>query len=1495
MFDKLFDNICNTKLWDPELMWNTTTPRMSTCMADTLCVWLPAACLTICLTNIFIDIYRSVRPTISNNYYNCTRLAISCLLTMVTVGNLAFSLYRRYYDHHHQWPADTSSPSTVAYIIRTVIEMSIRLTLTLVVYLYRLYGIHNCSGCLWFYLLADTVAGGLAVWAYVRTPATVELIFISIEFSLTILLLVFCSFADRLPTQTTTTNCPKDRASYPSLLTFSWVDRLLWTGWRKPLTLANLWPLRSDDSVDTLMANFRRYYKTGGQKTGWLSTKLSKWTNLGYIYRKWFKTDNVELVNNIDDEDDDNESTVPQLTPPLTPAPSNVFTAIVKTFWWTYLTPTLIYVVLDAAVIVSAYLLKFLIEFTINDEPQWHGYVYATTLLALNMIVAFAFSTNIQKMQVLGQRIKTLLTALVYRKALVLSNSAKNQESNTGQIVNLMAVDCHRFIAMGQIVLALYLLYNELGVSTFAGLAVMLAIMLVNAFVAKINDNITGKQMSLKDQRQLISNDVFNGIKVLKLYGWEKAFVDKILQIRSKELRFLRTAGFWSTITVLTSNCLPFMVALATFGTYLAIGSEPLDAQKVFVSLTLLANVGAPLMQMPDTINEIILLIVSTKRLNKFLDLPEITNYVTHDNELPVLRIENGCFTWNSGPVVNNHKVILKDINLKIMDGMFVAVIGTVGSAKSSLLAALLGEMDRLSGRVNIRHGISVAYVPQQPWIMNMTLKDNILFGKDINEDMYKMVINSCALSDDLRQLSAGDETEIGEKGINLSGGQKQRVSLARAVYSEADLYLLDDPLSAVDSHVGQHIMHEVLHSETGLLRNKTRIMVTNQLFVLPFVDQIVVLKNGKIQAIGSYDQLMNENKEFSQICRQYSGTDNMDNKFNNNTNNTNNDNNNDNNNIITVLSSDEVNDNRLIDDENVETGQIKLRIYLKYIKSMSIVWTIMLTISYVLAIGSESAATFWLSLWSDDPDSGSKKVYYLVGYALMGSSKILFLGLSWIGIISVGVLAAKRLYETLLSSVLQSPMSFFDTTPLGRIVNRFSKDIDILDTQMSSTLNLWLNCLLTILNTVIVISLQTPLSLPAIILLVVVYMYFQKFYVKTSRQLKRLELTTRSPIYIHFSETLSGVSTIRAYGCQDRFIRESDRRIEINQQCLYPSAGALGWVLLRLELLSNMITYSAALFAVLAKGRISAGSVGLSLNYAVNISGSMDDFVRLSAVMENNMVSVERVDEYSEMKPETDWHSTNRTVVSDKWPAMGCIEFVDYSTRYRQGLDLVLKDINIKINAKEKIGIVGRTGSGKSSLSLGLFRIIESVVGKIVIDGIDISELALHDLRSGLTIIPQDPVLFAGTVRSNLDPFDRHSDSELWTALERSHLKHYVLSNESGLDFPVNEGGDNLSVGQRQLICLARALLRHTTVLILDEATAAIDVETDALIQTTIRSEFANCTVLTIAHRLNTILDSDRVLVLSDGRAVEFDSPLILLSDSNSLFYLLAKNAGIV
>ncbi|XP_054162827.1 multidrug resistance-associated protein 1-like, partial [Oppia nitens] len=650
-------------------MWNTTSPKFSICMADTWLVWLPATCLTVCLSIKITTLccnHRSVRSTpttpstIDYNYFNIIRLAIACLLATVTVVDLFVSLYQlRYY---HQWPAIDDTPPlplpTVAYIIRTFILIATRLAITIVVYQYRLNGQHSCNWFIWFYLLADTVASGLTVWSYatVRLSITAgQLLAITIEFSLTTLLLMFCSIADRLPqrqqlsaksadTLTLTNNCPKDSSGFLSLLTFQWVDSLLWTGWQKSLTIGDLWPLRSDDRVDQLMAQFSRHYKTTTTTT---STTTTTTTTGG---------SSVGVVS------------------------SNVFTAILKTFWSTYLPSTLAFIVFDTGVIFSAYLLKYLIEFTVNDDdPQWHGYVYATAILALNMTVAFAYSINAQQMTVLGQRIKTLLTGLVYRKALVLSNSAKNRESNTGQIVNLMAVDCHRFIGLLsklnflwttiiQITLAVYLLYTELGVSIVAGILVLLVAMMTNIFVAKINDNYMSRQMSHKDRRQLITNDVLNGIKVLKLYAWEKAFIDKILQIRGKELGFLRTAGYWSTISLLTSTCLPFMVTLATFGSYMAIGSDTLDAQKVFVSLALFAKVGHSVMNMPDTINEIIISIVSINRLNKFLDLPELTNYVTNnidtiddekededDNHLTVLSIENGFFTWNSMETIPNN------------------------------------------------------------------------------------------------------------------------------------------------------------------------------------------------------------------------------------------------------------------------------------------------------------------------------------------------------------------------------------------------------------------------------------------------------------------------------------------------------------------------------------------------------------------------------------------------------------------------------------------------------------------------------------------------------------------------------------------------------------------------------------------------------------------------------------------------------------------------
>nr|XP_031833356.1 multidrug resistance-associated protein 1-like isoform X1 [Nomia melanderi] len=490
--------------------------------------------------------------------------------------------------------------------------------------------------------------------------------------------------------------------------------------------------------------------------------------------------------------------------------------------------------------------------------------------------------------------------------------------------------------------------------------------------------------------------------------------------------------------------------------------------------------------------------------------------------------------------------------------------------------------------------------------------------------------------------------------------------------------------------------------------------------------------------------------------------------------------------------------------------------------------------------------------------------------------------------------LAARQMHIVMLRAVMRSPLTFFDTTPTGRIISRFAKDVDILDTSLPQQISDSIYCLFEVVATLVVISFSTPVFTAVIVPIGAIYYFVQRLYVASSRQLKRLESVSRSPIYSHFSESVSGAQIIRAFGVQDRFIHESESRVDFNQVCYYPSIIANRWLAVRLEMVGNLIIFFSALFAVLQRDSMESGMVGLSVGYALQVTQTLNWLVRMTSDVETNIVAVERIKEYTETPQEAPWKNPNYAL-SKEWPIQGRVEFKDYKVRYREGLDLVLRGLSFSVNGGEKVGIVGRTGAGKSSLTLALFRIIEAAGGQISIDDIDIAKLGLHDLRSRLTIIPQDPILFSGTLRMNLDPFNQHSDDEVWRALEHAHLKSFVENLASGLLHEVTEGGENLSIGQRQLICLARALLRKTKVLILDEATASVDLETDDLIQTTIRREFKDCTVLTIAHRFNTILDSDRVIVLDNGLIMEYDSPEVLLRNSGSLFYGIAKDAGLV
>uniref|UniRef100_A0A8C9FPG4 MRP1 protein n=1 Tax=Pavo cristatus TaxID=9049 RepID=A0A8C9FPG4_PAVCR len=815
---------------------------------------------------------------------------------------------------------------------------------------------------------------------------------------------------------------------------------------------------------------------------------------------------------------------------------------------------------------------------------------------------------------------------------------------------------------------------------------------------------------------------------------------------------------------------------------------------------------------------------------------------------------------------------------------------GQVGSGKSSFLSALLGEMEKLEGTG------SVAYVAQQAWIQNGSLQENILFGTDLNRSYYELVLESCALLPDLEQLPNGDQTEIGERGVNISGGQKQRVSLARAVYNNADLYLLDDPLSAVDVHVGKHLFEKLI-GPSGLLKSKTRVLVTHNLTLLPHADLIIVMEEGKISEMGSYQELISKRAKFVELIQVF----NADNRSEKTTPN-------EGENICIFplyniyLSSKMILVLRVIPIiiviNNIFVIQMKMSVVLKYLQAFDWRWMWLTVAAYLgqnaLAIGQN----LWLSTWtaetakiSDFTEWKQSRNYKLGIYGLLGFLQGLLVCCGAY-VLTQGSLAASRtLHHQLLDSVLHLPLQHFETNPVGQIINRFTKDLFIVDIRIHYYLRSWLNCTLDVIGTVLVITFSSPLFIVVVIPLGYLYFIIQVSSLTSSRQIRRLAGASHSPVISHFTETILGGSTIRAFGHQERFMRKNNDVVYENLVYFYNNVISNRWLSVRLEFLGNLMVFFAALFVVLAGNTVSSSTVGLSISYALNIIQSLNFWVRKACEIETNAVSIERVCEYANMDKEEPWITSKRPPVG--WPDRGIIEFINYKAQYRKDLGLALNDISFQTRNKEKVGIVGRTGAGKSTLTNCLFRVLEGSGGKIIIDGIDISTIGLHDLRGNLNIIPQDPVLFSGTLQSNLDPLGKHCDHELWEALELCDLKSFVQSLPKKLLHEISEGGENLSVGQRQLVCLARVLLRKKKVLVLDEATASVDMETDNLVQSTIKREFYNCTILTIAHRLHTVMDSERVLVLDAGRILEYDTPHNLLQRKGAFSEMVAE-AGI-
>ncbi|ODV94274.1 hypothetical protein PACTADRAFT_17990 [Pachysolen tannophilus NRRL Y-2460] len=1251
-------------------------------------------------------------------------------------------------------------------------------------------------------------------------------------------------------------------------------------------------------------------------------------------------------------------------------------------------------------------LLKLFIEFfNAKDKPLIIGFFISVTMFVVSVLDTIIFNVFFLKLLMTSLSAKSGLMRLIYDKALLLSPEAK-KERTTGDIVNLLSVDVGiiqtmledmQFFVIAPIkfILCLISIYYLLGNAVWGGVLALFIIMPINTYLTNKIRIYETLQMDFRDKRTGIVNEILSSMKSIKLYAWEKPMLKKLNDVRNgQELKNLKKISILNALMQFTWHSITLLVSCSTFLIYVKVLKKPLTPDVAFPALSLFSLLKDPIYALPACIKQFIEFRISLGRVSSYLTAEEINDEtvkklskVVHLGDQSIT-ISNATFLWNNVKTDDGgeeqdfslNSVALKNIEYDAKKGELSCIVGKVGAGKSTFLKSLLGELPMVHGSDKFKppilevHG-SIAYCPQVAWIMNASIRENILFGHKFEEDFYELALDACDLKEDLKSLPDGDETMVGEKGIALSGGQKARISLCRALYSRADIYILDDILSAVDAHVGAKITRKVL-SKDGLLASKTRILATNSVTVLSGSDNIVLLEGGEIIERGSYQEVVgNSGSKLSGLIKEYGANEQekinlpekeSDFSVGSKTTST------DGSEVIAVDEIDETDDIEMLADnlgthpfnsgnpnsiggspleriathqtlrrasvvtlskevsqknnkkniitaqkeETAAAGKVKLAVYMSYAKACNIAGVICY-LSILLITGFSSILeSFWLKYWAENNSQtgeNSNSTFFLSIYAALG--------------ITTGVLTAihtaimwafcafngsKVLHDKLARSIMRSPMSFFETTPIGRIMNRFSDDINKVDEQLPNAFDGMFYEIVSISFTIAIVAYNLPMFLVIFAILSILYIFYQAYFVVTSRELKRIVSISRSPVFSHLSESVGGAETIRAFNQKARFIFLMSNFVDFNLKSLYSSISINRWLSVRLQFIGSLVILASSALAILSlrsSTPLSPGLIGLVMSYALQVTFSLNAMVRLTVNVEVQIVSVERINEYCDIKPEAESIIENKRPPA-YWPSVGAVKFKHYTTRYREDLDPVLNDITLDIKPQEKIGIVGRTGAGKSTMAMALFRLIEATDGCIEIDGFNIGEIGLHDLRKNLSIIPQDSQAFEGTIRSNLDPISQYSDEELWKVLELAHLKDHVLSmveetNDSkqplsieekhklALESKVAEGGSNLSVGQRQLMCLARALLNSSKVLILDEATAAVDLQTDKVVQETIRSEFKDRTILTIAHRLDTVMDSDRILVLEKGKVMEFEDPKVLLENKNSLFYKLCEQGG--
>eukprot|EP00644_Phytophthora_capsici_P009579 jgi/Phyca11/6695/fgenesh1_pm.PHYCAscaffold_13_\ len=1074
-----------------------------------------------------------------------------------------------------------------------------------------------------------------------------------------------------------------------------------------------------------------------------------------------------------------------------------------------------------------------------NDLSLWLGVFFASRFVNAILSVQMNYA-----LELIALRLTVTLKTLLFQKAMRRSLRTKN-DAGAVDISNLLTSDVNNvlwaafqvnklWIIPIQIVVAVWMLYVVIGLAAFAGLA-------------------------HKDDRLSVIKEVFNAIQIVKLNAWEDKFAEKIRKFRAIELSAVRRFLYLGAVNITILWSSPLAVSAVSFAVYAIVLGNELTAAKVFTAIALFNALRDPLRDLPTVIQMFIQAKISIDRFSDYLSLDEFTptNVVREDPAQPdnvVMAIQDGSFGWTKDTP------LLSNVNLTVKKGDLVIVHGSVGSGKSSLCSALLGEMDKLAGGVFVRG--RVAYYSQQTWIQNMTIRDNILFGLPYDKEKYSKVIAACGLLPDLKQFPGGDATEIGQKGVNLSGGQKARVCLARACYSDADTLLLDSPLAAVDAIVQSQIFGECI---CNLLAEKTVILVTHSADIIASeaANLKVLVGEGKLEAV-RHDVAL-PRCSYTLPVIPHSATDDG------------------------VHDENEAkNAGRFIDDEEREEGRVSKDVFLKYFDSLGgmkvcLFLFIVQTLWQVFQIGSD----LWLSHWTEEKgDLGNEDVtvYNVTVYAWLGAGTAVMVLVRSATVAIIGLRASRHLFDNMTVALLKAPLRFFDVNPIGRILNRYGDDMSAIDFMISFAFQEFIGLLFftacQLATAVYMINFLGALVIP----LVWIYMRIGNHYLAPSRELARLWKISASPILSFVSQSEEGVAVIRAFGQEtvERMVGENFQRNDINSKAWFAQMVLKYWFQLRMQLVGFGVVTLVVSSLVYLHGFLTPGLIGLAFTYALSVDGSLASLVMSWSWLEIQMVSPERILEYGAITAE----GSQRPLVIEpdaSWPRSSTVQFQDVVFSYKQGGVPVLKGLSFSIRNNEKIGIVGRTGAGKSSLTMALFRINELVSGRILIDGTDIATMPLRTLRSNLSIIPQSPVLFKGSLRGYMDPFDEFSDAEIWSALEKVDMKTQVSA----------ENGENFSVGERQMLCMGRALLTRSRIVVMDEATASIDHATEKKLQRMINEDFQDATVLTIAHRLGTVLDSDRIMVLSDGRVVEFDNPQELVKNRNGVLHKLASEGG--